>query len=258
MLILLVYAMQVYATIGLSMDMKQEFFINDVVSFNYTISSDTYDNITYLERVECLNAPVAALDIKTASIVPQSPLHYEYVYFKVSDNIAPQECTAYLSILAPIKKVIYKNFTITTNPVFSFDVILDKKVFLKGDNITIDYTSGTKNPLITATLAYPDKSVVKISLPYSFKADKIGTYELQVTASKEGYKTVSLTKQFAVITEDANIKQEFSRTDNLKQNNSISKNTDNGLNLIPWIFIGVFIMSVLGLLWYIVYLRGRK
>jgi hypothetical protein len=101
--------------------------------------------------------------------------------------------------------VVSKTFTINTTPPFDFNIILNKKVFVRGEEIDIDYKSEVKDPLIEATLIYPWNFTEQIDLPYSFKADKIGTYGLEVNASKEGYKTVSLNEQFGIIKENADI-----------------------------------------------------
>ena len=42
-------------------------------------------------------------------------------------------------------------------------------------------------------------------MPTSIKANQIGTYTLKVTASKEGYKTKTLSTQFGVIEKEAEI-----------------------------------------------------
>jgi len=204
-LVLLVYSVQVCATIDMDIDVKSEFFVDDNISFIYSITSDVSENITYMVNVRCLNAPVMMLEEKTAALEAGLPLREEHVYLKLTDWIEPQECSAYLTIFEPVQKTISKNFTLQTNPSFSFDVILDEMIFVINQNISIDYNSEVESPLITATLTYPDKSIKDINLPYSFKADQIGTYELQVTASKEGYKTISLNEQFGVIEGEADI-----------------------------------------------------
>jgi len=73
------------------------------------------------------------------------------------------------------------------------------KVFLKTEGIYLDYSSGIENPLIKATLTYPDGAKKQIELPTSIKAEQIGTHEIEVTASKEGYKTITKKELFGVI-----------------------------------------------------------
>ena len=93
-----------------------------------------------------------------------------------------------------------------TKLIFSFDLIFDKKVFVQGEEINLDYISDTEDLSIMSTLIYPDKKTKAITLPKSIKVSQIGTYELDVTASKEGYKTITKKEQFGVIKEQANLK----------------------------------------------------
>ncbi|MBU4308247.1 MAG: hypothetical protein KJ566_00420, partial [Nanoarchaeota archaeon] len=48
-------------------------------------------------------------------------------------------------------------------------------------------------------------STKSLNLPTTIKEEQIGTYELEVVASKQGYKDVSLKEQFGVIESEANI-----------------------------------------------------
>jgi len=79
------------------------------------------------------------------------------------------------------------------------------KLFLKNEDIYLNYESSVENPSITATLTYPDKTTGQITLQSSIKASQIGTYELEVKASKEGYKEISIKEQFGVIEKEARI-----------------------------------------------------
>ncbi len=88
---------------------------------------------------------------------------------------------------------------------FTFNTILNKKIFLKGEDISIDYSSSVESPVISAKLIFPDETEKEITLPTTIKAEQIGTYNLEVTASKEGYKSVSLIEQFGVIEKNAEI-----------------------------------------------------
>jgi len=80
------------------------------------------------------------------------------------------------------------------------------KIFLKNENIYLDFNSEVQNPTITTTLTYPNKKQEQITLPYSFKPSQTGTYNLEVTASKQGYKTITKKEQFGVIEKEAEIK----------------------------------------------------
>jgi len=78
------------------------------------------------------------------------------------------------------------------------------KTFIKS-KIYIFYNASIQSPIIITKLIFPDETTQQISLPYSFEADQIGTYTLEVIASKEGYKTITKKEQFAVIEKHAEI-----------------------------------------------------
>lgn len=81
----------------------------------------------------------------------------------------------------------------------------ESRIFMKNEEIYLDYDSNVKNPTITTIIKSPDRKTQKISLPTSIKADQIGTYELEITASKEDYKTITKTDRFAVIEKQVEI-----------------------------------------------------
>lgn len=241
--IIIICAMQVSAKIDMTIDMNQNYYVGDTVSFNYSITSDARVNMTYVANVNCPNAPAEMLDIKSTILSPGSPLREEYSYLKVTDSIEPQECTAYVEILSPIEKFVLRNFSIKTNPSFRFNVALDKIVFERKNNVNISFSSNVKNPSINATLIYPDKTVKQISMPYRFMADKIGVYELHVMASKQGYKTVSLDKKFAVIKEDVVVKDAFS--------GKVTSDAEGGYYILFQIGIIFVVILALGVAFYL-------
>ncbi|MGV8171370.1 MAG: hypothetical protein ACP5OA_01620 [Candidatus Woesearchaeota archaeon] len=237
---LLLCSIHAYATIDVRVDVEPEFFSGDTISFNYMITSDVDKNITYVVRVDCPDAPAEMLNIKKATLREGVPLIEEHKYLKVTDSVEPQECSAYLAILESFESVTSKNFTINTTSSFDFNIILNKKVFVKGEDIIIAYSSKVENPSVTAVLTYPDKSRKNIKLPYSLAADGVGTYNLKVSASKAGYKTVSLNEQFGVIKENVVVTEEMPR-----------KDFNKGLSLIKWIIISISVIIISGASFYL-------
>lgn len=79
------------------------------------------------------------------------------------------------------------------------------KTFIFGNDIYLDYSASIEDPSITSTLTYPDKTQTQIKLPSSIHAEQIGTYILEASASKEGYKTANKKTMFAVIAEEPKI-----------------------------------------------------
>ena len=170
-----------------------------------------------------LNAPNAFLTEREVSL--KKGVKYEDIYkhFTVNENIKPQTCTAFIKILSPYEDVISKDFEIINDPSFNFKIKISKKdsynnisktdlnsnikkIFIKNDNIYLDYKSDVSSPEINANLIYPDKSMRKIILPASIIGSQIGTYEIQATAVKTGYKSVSVKEQFGVIDKKIAIK----------------------------------------------------
>jgi len=80
-----------------------------------------------------------------------------------------------------------------------------EKIFFQNENIYLDYSSEVKNISINANLTYPDKTLKQLTLPTSIRAEQTGTYTLKITASKEGYKTKTLSTQFGVVEKEAEI-----------------------------------------------------
>ena len=204
-LIIMVFPIGVSA-LNVEIEMKDSFSLEDVVTFNYVISSDTPIEVIYTDYIRCFDAPIATSEYKNVFLNPEKPLQEVHNDFVVTKDINPQNCTANVRIFSPLQQKIEKTFEIKTNPSFDFYIVLDKKIFLLNENINLNYESEVENPIIQTTLIYPNKQQNLINLPYSFKVDQIGTYSLEVTASKEGYKTKALKEQFAVIKKEAEIK----------------------------------------------------
>jgi len=110
------------------------------------------------------------------------------------------------------------NFSIrglSKGPLFQVLICSDRvckeksKIFLRNEDIYMNYRSTTKNSKITATLTFPNQRKVNLNLPSSIKAIQIGTYELEVIASKPGYKTINTKELFGVIEEEPEIKDLF-------------------------------------------------
>ncbi|MAG20411.1 hypothetical protein CL618_03190 [archaeon] len=206
LIIFLLMLVNVSALIDINLDVKPEFQLNEMINFNYSITSDIDQSIQFYPHVICNTAPVSLLQQKQSNLIENEPFTERYYDFKIDNSIEPQTCTAYVQILSPIQKIVEKTFKIETSPSFEFDIELDKKVFTQGEDINLKYSLNTENPLIKATLTLPDKSTQQLTLPIMIKADQIGTYSLEVTASKQGYKTQTVKEQFAVIEKPAKIR----------------------------------------------------
>lgn len=192
---------------------KDSFGLDERIQYNYTLISDNDLNVTYTPHVTCPNAPATFLEEEIANLKAGQPYSDIFYFLIVEDYIEPQTCTAYVEILSPVEQREEKSFQIDTSPSFNFEVNTCKdqtctekaKVFLLNENIYLDYDSSVEDPSITATLEYPDKTTEQIALPASITASQIGTYSIQVSASKSGYKTIVVTEQFGVIGQELDI-----------------------------------------------------
>lgn len=203
----------VCAAITMDINVKQSFVFGDSINFDYIINSDVQQEIVYIADVSCPEAPKSMLFPFIKVVWPNSPIKEKYEYIVVTNNIEPQECTAYIKILSPVEQIFEKNFTIITNPSMVFKTLTCKdssceneaKIFYLGEDIYFKYVSEPSNPVISGHVTYPDGTVQDISIPSSIKASQIGTYELNIIVSKDGYKTLNQNIQFGVIEKPAEI-----------------------------------------------------
>jgi len=189
----------------IDINIQESFSKGEQVYFDYSISSDVDIDIEYTPYVLCEDAPQALLEKKTASLSAGVIYKNTYTDFTVSEDISPQTCTAGINIDEPVFSRKEKSFEIATNPQVDLTIKLNNKVFTKGENIEISYSSSLTGLDVQAELTYPDNRKEQITLPASLKATEIGTYELSVQASAEGYESVTRTEQFGVIEKEAEV-----------------------------------------------------
>lgn len=199
LVVLAIFLVSTVSALTINIQVPASFSIGQQISFSYSITSDVNQQITFISHVLCPKSPVAFLQEQTITLQANIPYNDIYTDMIVNEQFEPQICTAYIQILSSIKEKFEKNFSIITDPSFSFNIVLDKKVYNFGENINLNYESDVENPVISAKLTYPDGTREEINLPKTIKASQIGTYEFSVTASKEGYKTVTKKEQFGVI-----------------------------------------------------------
>jgi hypothetical protein len=238
----------VSASISVEVDVQDSFGLEEQLSFDYSLLSDVDEQINFIPHILCPNAPVAFLEEQTISLQANIPYTATYIDQVVQDWFEPQTCIAYVRILSPLQKTISKNFTINTNPSFEFDITLEKKVFVQKEYISIDYTSDISGLDIAASLTYPDGRSESVGLPTTIKAGDIGAYEIEVSASKEGYKTIEISEQFAVIMGDAEIGGVVGEGDDVAERN----------NLLLIIILGIILLILLGVFMGYLILRNKR
>ena len=203
------------SALDVNLDVKQSFVKGETISFDYTFISTEDINVTFVPYIKCLGGGISTpfLQSKSISLSKNVPLTDSYELIQVTEDLDSQMCVAHLGMISPSKEVFEQTFYIETLPYFLFDILTcedpscaeESKVFVKGKDIHLDYNSDVEALLIEAILTYPDLTTKQITLPTSIKAEQIGTYTLEVTASKEGYKTITKKEQFGVIEKHAEI-----------------------------------------------------
>jgi hypothetical protein len=80
-------------------------------------------------------------------------------------------------------------------------------VFIKEKNIYMSYESPIGGIQVEGDIYFPDMSVKPVVLPTVFQTAETGSYVLNVTASKEAYKSETREVNFAIIEQEANIEE---------------------------------------------------
>jgi hypothetical protein len=218
-IIFLLFVSKVNAqNITLSLD-KNIYYPNETVTYLVSIKNEELTKVNFRIISYFISDDPSVEQIASSSLVEINPKQTENINFSfpVYDDTPSGKYEARIAI--------YKNLQLVSNTSKVFEIantkkIIDinlkvcedencnriKKIFLKNQNVYLDYNSKISEISVYTELTMPDKSTKEISLPTSIKADQIGTYSLKVTATKEGYKTTEKTTQFGVIEKEAQIK----------------------------------------------------
>lgn len=268
----------VYANVNIKIDVKPSFSLGETLKFDYTFTSDSDEKISFVPKITCIKGYENFLEIKTLDLKKDVPVKESYEGIEVTKDAEPQQCIASINIKDPFIKTKQEVFEIDTSPTILLDIKLCKdslckeksKSFIRYSNVYLGYDSDIENPDISAKLIYPDKTSKQISLPSSIKVFQTGIYEIEVSASKENYKTVVKKEQFGVIVKEAKI-MSFSECngDSICSYNENHENCpqdcaigEEGLRTYNakgvTIFILIFILIALVLVIYSLYLNRKK
>jgi len=80
-------------------NVNQEIAINENLEFSYSIKSNTNQDIQYIPKIECPNAPQAMLGVIDLSLKADEEHKDDYFSMKVFKFIEPQECIAIINII---------------------------------------------------------------------------------------------------------------------------------------------------------------
>jgi hypothetical protein len=214
----LIIMIQFVSATSITIDMDETYGTGNEVSFNYTFLSDVSQDIEYIASVVCPNAPNELIEILNISLIANIPITRTYVYMtSVDEDIEPQSCEAIVAMTSPEETSKKEYFQIATNPSFKFQTLICKdescnnqsKIFVLNNNIYFRFESEVQDITIVSNLKYPDGNIESIELPSSIKLEQLGTYELEINSSKDGYKDVKQSVQFGVIEKSAEIHEGF-------------------------------------------------
>lgn len=211
-IVLISMASAVSASVDIDIQVD-DFTVGELVRFDFTITPDRDVDITYVPRIRCADGFETFLENRRVSLRMGVPLTGTYEGFVVTSEMTSKSCMAVIKIIDPFIRVKEEEFGIGALSQFNFDTVIcrdsacteESKMFLRHQQVYLDYLSDLDRPTVTAMLVKPDKTEQQISLPTSFNADQTGTYELMVTVAKAGYKTITSSEQFGVIDKQAAI-----------------------------------------------------
>ncbi len=124
----------------------------------------------------------------------------------------------------------------------------ESNTFIIGEAVFVDYSSNISDLDIETKLTYPNKSYDKIIFPFNFKASDVGLYELEISAKKEGYKSINKIEQFAVIDKNAVI---IDSPSNPLPSDTVKKN-------LPWLAIVLILMIIIIIFLIINYFKNKE
>jgi len=240
-----------------SINSSSSYNLEDPIYFDYEIYSDISQEIYYFADFNCPNAPIAPIVAFSAEISPVSPIKKRVYYPNISQQTESQNCSAVVFIKYPERKIFTKNFSFIAKE--SIDILINlcqdsscyypARVFERGSEVYFNYTiSNNLSQLdkVEAKIIYPNGKEKGILVPGEESFNEIGTYYLEIVASKEGYKGVNKSVMFSIIKESANIN--YSNISSLKEPSFVLDN--NRGNFYSTLLISLIVSFLLVLLIY--------
>jgi len=177
-------------------NVNQEIAINENLEFSYSIKSNTNQDIQYIPKIECPNAPQAMLGVIDLSLKADEEHKDDYFSMKVFKFIEPQECIAIINIIKPFKQTEEKKFKIITNSSLDIGILLCKdkecikksRVYKTGEILFLDYKTKVADIKSKANITMPDNSIQQIDLPNNIVLDQVGIYKIIVNSKANNYK----------------------------------------------------------------------
>ena len=230
---------------------KIAFTGQDNLYFDYTITSVVDTVVSYDVGIYCdryLQIPFRSefkVDLK-ANIPYKS--RYDYgIIEQLNEEVIPYDgCVASLQVLEPEFVLVQEVFGLSAENRIVFDLLVCKdklcekpySIFNLNEEVFLSYRTNSPNIKFDSSLKYPDKTN-KISLPYSFRPSKIGTYSLIVNYKDKSGKNIEKKSEFYVSSGKLTLKNRFSGISRISGKVvSIENDNMNILDLIKRWFYG--------------------
>ena len=81
----------------------------------------------------------------------------------------------------------------------------DSRVFIKGEKVFLGFSTPISDVQVRAVITTPEGSQVRVSLPTEILISQVGVYQLQLEATKSGYRPMTWNLTFAGIYEEPRI-----------------------------------------------------
>ncbi|MFH1638494.1 MAG: hypothetical protein ABIB71_08765 [Candidatus Woesearchaeota archaeon] len=189
---------------------KTAFKEGDILSFDYSITSDSNQDIFFVPEISCHgNVPSSFFIEESVSLEAGKKYSASFSSVKVDQEAEPQECVAKVLITSPTVEKYETKIKVETKPSMNIQLkacedsvcTKSKRTFVKGSTIYLKSNSKAVN----AVVIFPDKTRKSVRLPGSFVAAQPGKYKIEVSALQTGYKSYSSIEHLTVIKEAVTI-----------------------------------------------------
>ena len=183
------------------------FQTGDNVKFYYQINTQVDENLSFIPAIICDKLNQSPLEEQKVILHAGTPLFGEYTWGKVDDSISDTDCNAVISFTNNYYFILRKPFQINGLDTLRGQLFICSdsncttraKVFDKNESIYLQIFTEVQGVITTTRLTLPDKSTRNLILPSNLLLESKGGYSLEVTLEKNGYKTLILSDEFAVI-----------------------------------------------------------
>lgn len=253
---------------------KSNFSQAEEIYFSYVLLSNNTEEIKYIPQINCPDGLSAILQEESVILSKNIPYIGQYADQAINGSLQPQTCIARIQIIHPYKITSEKAFRINGIPNIPIDLFVCKdsscneksKTFNAEENVYLAYRSDLSNINLDVKLTYPDGNIENINLPYTKKFNQVGTYSLEITASKEGYATTSRKEEFGILEKNSIITKEIENNfserkgEEVNTSNEVPKTYDSaGMKKSVYLILAGLIIIVLIIIIFIFYkFRNKK